>query len=65
MGFFSINLLLTIFQLSFKLTNDTVQFYNTTLYLATSPPKKRKKVWIALPTALNMQYLRDLRAKQA
>lgn len=54
--FFSINLLLTIFQLSFKLTNDTVQFYNTTLYLATSPPqKKRKKVWIALPTALNMQ----------
>lgn len=41
--FFSINLLLTIFQLSFKLTNDTVQFYNTTLYLATSPPKKTKK----------------------
>lgn len=41
--FFSINLLLTIFQLSFKLTNDTVQFYNTTLYLATSPPKKNEK----------------------
>lgn len=65
MLFFSINLFLTIFQLSFKLTNDTVQFYNTTLYLATSPPQKKKKVWIELPTALNMQYLRAVRAIQA
>lgn len=44
MLFFSINLFLTIFQLSFKLTNDTVQFYNTTLYLATPPPKKEKSL---------------------
>lgn len=65
MLFFFYKLVADDFPTQLKLTNDTVQFYNTTLYLATSPPNKRKKVWIALPTALNMQYLRDLRAKQA